>query len=111
MPGEVTIPLEVLARLPPRVLRQLAEAAEMRERGPEPAEKLDDCVKALFLQRKLPGAPPADVGKAAEWRRLFVAAVGECHRRYTTGQYRAVTPGVAGAMVAVTQRGVARRQL
>lgn len=111
MPAEITIPLEVLARLPPSVLRQLAEAAEIRERRPEQEEKLDDCVKALFLQRKLPGAPPDDLQKAAEWRRMFVAAIGECHRRYTMGQHRAVTPGMAGAMVAVTQRGVARRRL
>jgi hypothetical protein len=111
MPAEITIPLEVLARLPPRVLRQLAEAAEIRERAPGQREQLDDCVKALFLQRKLPGAPPADLQKQAEWRRLFVAAVGECHRRYTMGQYRAVTPGAPGAMVPITKKGVARKQL
>jgi hypothetical protein len=118
MLAEITIPLEVLARLPPSVLRKLAEAAEIRERAPEQRErrpeqeeKLDDCVRALFVQRKLPGVPPADLQKQAEWRRLFVAAVTECHRRYTTGQYRAVAPGVAGAMVAVTQKGVARRRL
>ena len=110
MPAEITIPLEVLARLPPRVLRQLAEAAEIRERRREQlTPDFTDCVKALFVQQKLPPEPPPDGEKQAEWRRVFVAAIGECYRRRLMGQHRAAAAGVPGLLVAVTKKGTARR--
>lgn len=109
MAAELTIPLEVLARLPSKVLRQIAEAAEFRERtAPAPTPDFAECVKALFHQRKLPPTPPPDGQKQTEWRRLFVAAVGECYQRRMMGQYRAVKAGVAGALVPVTKRGSPR---
>lgn len=105
---EVTIPIEMLARLPPRLLRRIAEAGERREREPEPPLDLNDCVKALFRQQKLPPAPPPNLRDQANWRRAFVAAVEECYDRRRMGQYRAVTKGVPGALVPVTAKGTAR---
>jgi len=111
MAAELVIPLEVLARLPSKVLRQLAEAARIQEEAKEAYQPdFTDCIRALFQQRGLPPAPPHDGQKEAEWRRLFVAAVTECHQRRTMGQLPARKPGVPGALVAVTKRGEPRRR-
>ena len=108
--AEITLPIEVLARLPPRVLRQIAEVAERRAQGPEPRPDFSECVKALFTRERLPLGPPPDGEKQAEWRRAFVAAVGECYERWIMGQQRALAAGVAGALVATTRRGTPRRR-
>ena len=109
MAEELLVPLSMLAKLPPKTLRHLAGVAE-QERGPRPEPpSLEDCVKVILRQHKLSETAPAENGqKQLDWRRAYVAAVGDCHRRRTTGQQRAVVPGIPGALVATTKAGMPR---